>query len=37
MASTGPRMEVLPETRLRDQTDKIIIEPLSQLVMSVHL
>src|SRR4029453_7657776 len=34
--SAGQRMEILPETRLRDQTHKIIIQSMCQLVISVH-
>jgi hypothetical protein len=37
MTSSGTRMEVLAETRLGDQAHKIIIQPLGQLFMSVHL
>ena len=37
MPSAGQRMEVLTKTGLRHQSHKIIIQPSSQLVISVHL
>ena len=37
MPSAGQRMEILPEPGLRDQPNKIIIQPPSELVVAVHL
>jgi hypothetical protein len=37
MPSAGQWMEILPETGLRDEPNKIIVQAACQLVMSVHL